>query len=86
MKKAFVKAKTKRATVQKLISIFLPSSVSRIPKISLPVIFHSFGPGTGRDGLHNFVTNSPISLKSAKRFICPPVASSQFAEIRNPLK
>ena len=41
MKNALVKTNVQLATLWKLISIFLPSSVSRMPRISLPFTLHS---------------------------------------------
>jgi len=52
MKNVLVKTNVQLATLWKLISIFLPSSVSRIPRISLPFTHRS---------INNFVRKEQIS-------------------------
>ncbi len=51
MKNALVKINAQLATLSKLISILLPSIVSRIPNISKPLILYS---------LYNFVEKGQI--------------------------
>ena len=77
MKKAFVKINVQLITLSKSISIFLRSSVSTIPKISLLLIFQS---------LHNFIRQRTIFPNSQRQFTNLPIAIPQFLGMQTLLR